>query len=82
MATCFNLGLMGSCVNLRGYGEDLSLLSPRHHSSNIALTRDPRCQLFKVKMEGYLEVTHPKIGVEEMEVMLFVLKMINHGYFL
>ena len=69
-------------MNLRGYGEDLSLLLLRHHSSNIALTRDRRCQLFKANMEGYLEVTHPKIGVNKVEIMISMLKMTNHGYFL
>jgi hypothetical protein len=33
-------------------------------------------------MEGYLEGTHPKIGVEKKEIIVSLLKMINHGYFL
>ena len=80
MVTCLTHGLMGSCLNLRGYGGALNIFLRRHHSNNIALTRDLHCQLFKVKMEGFLEATHPKIGVKKMEIMIFGLKMINHGY--
>ena len=82
MVTCLTHGLMGEYSNLRGYGEGLSILLPKSHSINIAQTRDPHCQLFKASMEGYLEATHPKIGVRKRKAIVIMLKMINHGYFL
>ncbi len=68
-------------MNLRGYGGVLNQTLEKHHSSNIVWTKDLHFRLFKVRMVGYSEAIHPKIGVRKMEIIIFMSKMIKHGYF-
>lgn len=45
-------------------------------------TKDPQSQLFRQKMEEYLEDTQRKVGPRKRGTIIITLKMIELGYFL
>ena len=55
--------------------------SRRSHLKTLFLTKHPRYQWFKARMETFsVDLLH-KIGLEKMEIMSFGLKMRRAGYF-
>ncbi len=55
--------------------------SRRSHLKTLFLTKHPRYQWFKARMETFSEDLLHRIGLERMEVIAFGLKMRRAGYF-